>query len=547
MMLIFLLHLCLFAPDFSSSGRDATGGSLQENILFLSGAGDISQADPILVEHLTSLADKPLKINCASRSSLISSGLFSSYQAESILDWRSRNGDILSEKELGIVDAFTPVIAAAMAPFLSFEPSSWTAARSFSGEALGSFAVKVARGEGTFRWQDRLKCAAATSMGTFSASASVRSPWKNTPAPPDEYPWYVSYEGRRWLSKVIAGNFNVRLAQGIAIWSGTTISDGSTPESLMRKSSGISPYGGFAGSSSMFGVALRADFGHFDAMAFADHSHRQLGGSIGWNHRHGSVGVNAVYPQTAVSTHVQQTLGGSVLFGEVCLRPRNGPGTVSALAGCRFPVFGADCALRASYVNEIAQACAALQCLSTDRKHNLISSLSYEYKGTTQVKCRAMWKYAVTEALSLCTRAAARLRSWEKNRYELRQEAEYSMARWSFSLRGDIVRCSAHALLLCMETSFEGNLAKACLQCGAFAVDNWDDRIYVYRHDTPQSFNIPAYYGRGYWMAAYCRMTAGKYVKLYLTVDYTSYPWARQGDTHTRPSAGAKLQCTVGF
>jgi hypothetical protein len=36
-----------------------------------------------------------------------------------------------------------------------------------------------------------------------------------------------------------------------------------------------------------------------------------------------------------------------------------------------------------------------------------------------------------------------------------------------------------------------------------FAVDNWDDRIYVYERDAPGSFNVPAFYGRGLWTSVY--------------------------------------------
>ena len=552
MLIAFLLSLLLLCA--SPDKRNVTGNNLVDNILFLCGAGDISQADSQMVEHLMDLSENPLKINCMSRSALISSGLFSSYQAESILDWRSRNGDILSGSELGIVDAFTPLTASALVPFLSFEPSGGKDAVSFSGEALSTFAAKVADGSSSFRWQDRLKGSAATSKGIFSASASVRSPWKSRPAAPDEYPWYVSFEGNKWLSRVIAGNFNARLAQGIALWSGVTISDGSTPESLMRKPSGIYPYGGFGSGTSMFGAAVRADFGHFDAIAFADHVGRQFGGAIGWNHHHGSVGINAVFPDTAVSADVQQTINGSVLFGELCLRPHRGPGTLTALVGYRFPISNADCAARISYTDDKIEACGAVQCLFNDRKHNVFCSGSYDFfvkaessrpPRAMQTRCRATWTYTPVPAWSLCLRAGARLRNWEKNRFELRQEVEYSHSRWNFSLRGDVVRCNAHAFLLCLESSYDGVWAKVNLQCGVFAIDKWDDRIYVYRHDAPQTFNIPAYYGRGCWIAAYCRIMTGKFVRLYFTMDCTSYPWARQGDTHARPSAGAKLQCVV--
>ena len=38
-----------------------------------------------------------------------------------------------------------------------------------------------------------------------------------------------------------------------------------------------------------------------------------------------------------------------------------------------------------------------------------------------------------------------------------------------------------------------------------FFIDEWDDRIYAYERDAPGSFNVPAYYGRGYSLSLVAR------------------------------------------
>lgn len=69
-----------------------------------------------------------------------------------------------------------------------------------------------------------------------------------------------------------------------------------------------------------------------------------------------------------------------------------------------------------------------------------------------------------------------------------------------------------------------------------FRVDNWDDRIYFYERDIPGSFTVPAYYGRGYSVAAvgssrWGRLTAS--MRLGLT-DYPSMRDTKQGKAEVR-------------
>jgi hypothetical protein len=63
------------------------------------------------------------------------------------------------------------------------------------------------------------------------------------------------------------------------------------------------------------------------------------------------------------------------------------------------------------------------------------------------------------------------------------------------------------------------------LRAGAFCVDNWDDRIYVYEYDAPGSFNVPAYYGRGVWTASVLSWKLSRAVRLYVRGCYISYPF----------------------
>ena len=95
----------------------------EKEILALTGAASIEELDEAEYDRLCTLLASPLSINTASLARLQSSGLLTRFQAVSIADYRSRSGDILSAVELGLVDGFTPESAAALAPFLSFQPT----------------------------------------------------------------------------------------------------------------------------------------------------------------------------------------------------------------------------------------------------------------------------------------------------------------------------------------------------------------------------------------------------------------------------------------
>jgi hypothetical protein len=92
-----------------------------EKILGLTGYESPEDLDAYEVERLSSFIERPLKINAVSQSSLRSSGLFTSYQTASLLDYRLRHGDIMSYSELSSVDGFTESSVQQLAPFISLE------------------------------------------------------------------------------------------------------------------------------------------------------------------------------------------------------------------------------------------------------------------------------------------------------------------------------------------------------------------------------------------------------------------------------------------
>ena len=113
--IVILAFLC------ASLALPAQNNALLRSVAFLTGAEDVESLDQQEIDRYFYYAAHPLRINSASLSRLVSSGLFSQYQAACLLDYRQRQGDVLSAAELALVDGFGEETARALALFLSFE------------------------------------------------------------------------------------------------------------------------------------------------------------------------------------------------------------------------------------------------------------------------------------------------------------------------------------------------------------------------------------------------------------------------------------------
>ena len=131
-------------------------------------------------------------------------------------------------------------------------------------------------------------------------------------------------------------------------------------------------------------------------------------------------------------------------------------------------------------------------------------SKSKDGKKSTQVKLRTDWSCMVTEKFKLSFKFYDRLRTWgQKSRTDLRLDASYMTGKLDLMLRLNALKCEDLGLLGYIEGLYKEKGLSTSLRMGAFMIDDWEDRIYVYERDAPGSFNVPAYYGRGMWWACY--------------------------------------------
>ena len=290
MKLLFLLSLIL-----AMQIQRQQLSRFEDAVLLLCGAGTLEELSEDEWERYRHLADHPLDLNACTRSAMLSSGLFSPFQAASLLDRRMRDGDILSYTELGYTDGFTPELARALSHFVvlrSRNPPGKPSVPQLHASLLlrtscsGSSSVPAARAA--------LQTAAAHSTSGANSSASGKNPsaatsssasGKNDPFSGSAafgIKTAISLEGRLdafWSARksysdrtfgpgtislaiygksipgrILLGDYSARFGQGLLLWSGFSIAGFSSVQSFRRNASGLSASSSF--TRTLHGIGL---------------------------------------------------------------------------------------------------------------------------------------------------------------------------------------------------------------------------------------------------------------------------------------------------
>ena len=249
-LFVLLLGLPLYAQD----------ASVLRAAMWLSGAASEEEIPADWVERLEST--RVVRVNSPT---LRAGDVLTDYQVACILDYRSRCGDILSFEELALVDGFSAEAVAALRPFLSLE--------AFGSSVDPVRASVLARGTlSTFGMKGRVSGPGFQAGGAFRSKAGS---------------FYLEGEYRHL--RVLGGYFHARWGQGLASWTGFSMSSLSSLDAFVRRSTGLSPVWSYAPSSVYKGVAAEYSLSHLRFSAFAGSSY---GFHTDYMWRSGQVGVS---------------------------------------------------------------------------------------------------------------------------------------------------------------------------------------------------------------------------------------------------------------
>ena len=163
------------------------------------------------------------------------------------------------------------------------------------------------------------------------------------------------------------------------------------------------------------------------------------------------------------------------------------------------------------------------------------------------------FKFLMTETVrlspyfSMGIRVSERYRTYGRPfRTDVRADMRSSFSRWNVCFRLNVLHCSDLSFLSYLEGGYKTDILTLWLRAGLFRVDDWDDRIYAYERDAPGSFSVPAYYGRGYWVALSGGWKCARGIRLYFRTSFQDYPWLRPSETEKKPAkAEIRLQLAV--
>ena len=570
---------------FGSRGKD----DALEKIMRLLGTDSPESLDDSEVDRLSAFLDKPLEINSAPGSRLMESGLLSQYQVASLLDYRERSGDILSLTELASLDGFPEEAVTALAPFLSLDSESVPGRASVKVRKIYNdliFKTNVRHsGDGTgFAYGMKYR---SVISDRFQLGITANRSYQ------DEYPYpsagsfYLALYGRRHLGKIVIGDYSLRYGQGLALWNGFRMSSLSSPESFYLKPSGISPYWSYSGEGSGRGVAADFNIGRFviSSSLALDGLREAMSGdrdrvlsllpvlNVSWYGPDVQLAVTG-YAGTPLDDSGMSSAGCSAdfrccirgvdLFGEVALdvlsmKPSAIAGSVfnageNVVLACRGGYSDGQYSLAAggrfscgdmvglqgqtgfgSSVSRLSGTFTAEASYHTEPKYGSDGP-------AMQLKCLMNCTFQVSPAFALAVRLSERLRNGtERNKTDLRADIRYASGDWMASMRLNALYNKSLGLLGYVEGGWRPDRMSVWLRAGIFRIDNWSDRIYAYERDAPGNFNVPAYYGRGYWIALTAGFRLVRWCKAYLRVSTLQYPWISPVSSERIPRSECRI------
>ena len=387
--------------------------------------------------------------------------------------------------------------------------------------------------------------------------------------------------------RLYAGDFNLRFGQGLSQWSTMSIDDPSSAMSLIRRPTGLKTSRSRSGNYAQTGLGATFETRRLTltgAVTVPNLKTVLIGAANSTRKKSDVAGVQALVNVNWWGRWVSCGLTSTVL----CLPTARAPaasaeGISSAPGGMEWNStadFAADfrgCFKGVRLAGEVAGGYgmpfrATLSCVSPRLAEHFRIGASLRYAPqrhiaviTSEYSARSWHKASLSARLR---HVSAKGASPPKSTDDLRMDGRYRYS-WGgmsyasfrtrgtlnfndlkssvFNCRGDVAagycdiwasggsvsfsKSSKWGMVAYLEQSCrkEGIVA-AYLRAGIFSVDDWNGRIYVYEHDVEGRFNVPAFYGRGFWTSLSGSWRFCRWGKLSARAACFSYPFMRPSD-----------------
>ena len=458
----------------------------------LSGAGSEEELDASIVELLESHKGRPVYVNS---NSLRASAILSDYQVAVIKDYRSRCDDILSWEELSMLEGLSRADVEALRPFLSL----------YSSKLPGAADTVRTKAQVLMRATLTSAGGKAKVMGRrWQAGGAVRCGEKFRK-------WDGTFFGEAFLGNFTlwAGDYKLRFAEGLALWTGFTMENLSMVDAFVKRAQGISPVWSYSSSGVQRGLAAEYSGARWRASAFASFD-KTIGARAEYLGRRFQAGLTAATLPSApymISADAKLNLRGTLISGEAAFRNGSFAGKTAIVAplGEHFRMALQGRIIPSKYSGKKYGEYAFAGGLDY-RGKKLQASLTADASllpipakdpGRVQVRSYAHVLWKASDCWSFEGRITERYRNYERPRTALRLHCGFTSGPWNANARGETVWCEQAGLLGYFEGGYKTDNLAAWLRFTGFNAPKWNDRIYVYERDAPGTFNVPAYYGKG--------------------------------------------------
>jgi len=239
------------------------------------------------LETLTYYLQQPINLNCATREQLAESGLFTTFQIEVLIAYRSKFGVLFSVYELTGLSGFRPSRVVDIAPYLTVGPGPVPSAPDPRNLMMLLTLQRTFPTANGFISPDTLRKAPAYSgiplktglrlRANLSASLSAGLGYEKDPGEgflhrgiPEFLSGFFLYRGARHIQKLVIGNY--RIHHGLGLVNGSQfISSVESYSSLSPSISRIIPYAGLGEHNFERGAGCQLTVGRLGLIIWASH------------------------------------------------------------------------------------------------------------------------------------------------------------------------------------------------------------------------------------------------------------------------------------
>lgn len=515
--------------------------NIVEAIMVLEGFASPEDIPEERIEYYYFLYSKPIRINKLTKVELSSSSLMTDYQIASLLDYRQKYGDLLSVTELASLDGFGKEKAEALSLFVAFDSDRIPIKihkHSINGKVEIKNGLKFINNTKQLLYnlgtKSRLSFKDKTEFGI-----AILKDYNNTPTP-IKYSFTSIYNFDKF--KIIAGDFNIRLGQGLVLWDGFTIKSFSGAASFYLRSTGLSPSLSYSGISNR-GLAFewigeRVSIIYFNSFPGLrqimqgnkiDKIRYSSGLSASLLMNKGNIGINTYYNKYGnfiSSIDSRFCLQGVDLFSELAYDfQKKG---IKALLGMSLPINKTRISSHLRYYTGELFRCA----LGMEwRKFIMAVDYQYDLKRNYKFKTLLSYNQKINEKINMLFVFKNIYLSSDKNKFrtDLKTDIKYLYDFWHINYHLSLVKTNKLSFLTYIESGYDDSKWILWFRTTGFMVNDWNGRIYVYEKDAPGSFSVPAYVGSGYNLSFYSgyrlKISSNKRsIKFYFRIASYIYP-----------------------